>query len=191
MNAREEMIINKTLDVLDELKAMPTFQLCEYVTRETGLSEALVKRIVEKYGKENTYIYNEHFVQKSDFDKPNRKQTIAFWAFTAIPDTEGKFRRAKWPASLIFRMKDDSRLFRITVCDNADYDADVEALKQLADKKKYVDIIASTESIQDINKEMLPEADFIYAHVTGEIFNDVPEIKFVKVTCGQENDENA
>ena len=52
MNAREEIIINKTLDVLDELKAMPTFQLCEYVTRETGLSEALVKRIVEKYVRE-------------------------------------------------------------------------------------------------------------------------------------------
>lgn len=182
MNKIESEIIEAILDLLDEIKALPVHQLIKFVEDYTGYGQSRVNAILDKHGRNNSYLLNDYMVQLSNFHDLDRKVTIALWVFMEYVGTPTfLFHRAKWPATLLFRIKNDYNLYRISVCDDPAYDADLDALKQIESDIHCIDIIASTFPLDTISSKILPDKDFIFAKVNGDFVSSSPEIVIEKI----------
>lgn len=188
MRISEPQILDKILSLLDELKAVPKVQMEMFVEELTGASEAQVIYTIGKYGRQNTYVLTEYGLQKSRMDQLNRKTAMAMWAFMFLnKPVHEDFRLAKWPVSLLFRKKNDENLYRVTVCDNPAYDADLAALQAMQDDKRCTDVIVGEGfDVREINPKILPQSNFIYVRLDGNALTECPQSHITRVTLKEE-----
>lgn len=188
MRVNEKEILDKVLDTLKELKAVPRVQMDMYIEELTGATEEEVRQTIDKYGRQHIYLLTEYGLQLTGQHQLNRKTAMGMWAYMFLNDPVGEdYRLAKWPATLLFRKADDENLYRVTVCDNPEYDRDLAALKEMKDDRACVNVIVGEGfDAKDINPDILPDSSFIYLRFDGNALMECPACKAIKVKFKEE-----
>ena len=174
--------IRDSLRPLDVVGVVTVSQFRAYVCKVLKKSDAYANALFldlrnnYKIYTQNDIIYG---IQTSEFE---RKMCVAFWVYIRfIHDAcPNKLFIPDYPGTLAFVDSADGKetVYEIITCDSKNYDTDMVSLceKKKNPNVKYI-IAGINMDLQEIDKSMIPDIDFIFAKVIfSDLIKEEPEI---------------
>lgn len=175
----------KLLSLLDEFKCLNKEQVVMFLmqTDET-FNRKRCEVIINKLKKAGVIIEKNNYISR-DNSEPDQKLIDAFWVLLHYVDENSNVSRGRYPAEIVF--EHDGVVSEILVC-NEDLLSKMDFLSKRCKRKNKVEyyILNNSETIDELDDELYPEAPFSIITVSGENENGIPKMMFHEVISSKD-----